>query len=204
MPVIGLTGGIGSGKSTVAALFKAKGAAILDADAIARELVAPGAAALKAIRLRFGDAVMAPDGTLDRSRLGSVVFSDLQAREDLNAILHPKIYVELRERIAQADPQSLCVVEAALLVESAPWITGELDLDALVVVESSVEKQVSRAVSGRGMSEEVVVSRIETQASAVERRAAADFVVDNSGSLEQLEIAFEAVWRKLQLRLGHA
>lgn len=200
MPVIGLTGGIASGKSTVASLFQAKGATVLDADVIARELVAPGASALEEIRRRFGDALIAPNGWLDRGALGSIVFSDPQAREDLNEILHPRIFGKLREGIAQAGPDALIVVEAALLVESAPWDTGELKLDALVVIDSGVEHQVGRAVA-RGMSEEEVRARVEAQVSSGERKAAADFVIDNSGSPADLEEQFEMLWRQLQEKL---
>lgn len=201
MPVIGLTGGIASGKSTVASLFQAKGATVLDADVIARELVAPGASALEEIRKRFGDEVIAQDGWLDRSALGSIVFSDEQAREDLNEILHPRIFGKLREGIAQAGPEALVVVEAALLVESAPWDSGELKLDALVVVDSGVEHQIARAL-GRGMSEDEARARVEAQVSSTERRAAADYVIDNSGTPADLEEQFEMLWRQLGERLG--
>lgn len=196
MPVIGLTGGIASGKSTVASLFQAKGATVLDADVIARELVAPGASALEEIRERFGVGVIGEDGWLDRAALGAIVFSDPGAREELNNILHPRIFGKLREGIAQAGPDALVVVEAALLVESAPWDTGELKLDALVVIDSGVEHQMDRAVA-RGMSEEEARARVEAQVSSTERRAAADYVVDNSGSPADLEEQFEMLWRQL-------
>lgn len=201
MPIIGLTGGMASGKSTVASLFQARGATVLDADVIARELVAPGASALEEVRQRFGEGVIGADGWLDRSALGSIVFSDEQAREDLNEILHPRIFGELRLGIAQAGPDASVVVEAALLVESAPWDTGELNLNALVVVESGVENQVSRAVA-RGMSEAEARARVDAQIDDTQRRAAADYVIDNSGSPADLEEQFEMLWRQLGERFG--
>lgn len=204
MPVFGLTGGIASGKSAVAALFKAKGAIVFDADVIARELVAAGRPALAEIRRRFGQSVILPDGSLDRAALGSLVFSDAQAREDLNAILHPKIFAELRRRLAELEPEKVGVVEAALLVESAPWQSGELDLDALVVVASEESQQLLRATRQRGMTEAEALRRVQSQAENAERAAAADFVVDNTGTLQDLERSFEKVWQQLEDRFGLA
>jgi dephospho-CoA kinase len=197
MPVIGLTGGIASGKSAVGALFRAKGAVIFDADLIARELVAPGQPALAEIDRRFGKSVILADGNLDRAALGSLVFSDAEARRDLNAILHPKIFAELRSRLAELDPETLGVVEAALLVDSAPWQSGELDLDALVVVASEVSEQVLRAARQRGMTESEVLGRVKSQVPSTEREAAADYVLDNTGTLQDLERSFEKVWLQL-------
>jgi dephospho-CoA kinase len=204
MPVIGLTGGIASGKSAVAALFKAKGAIVFDADDVARELVAPGQPALDEIRRRFGQSVILSDGGLDRPALGSLIFSEAQAREDLNAILHPKIFAELRRRIAELDPGTVGVVEAALLVESAPWQTGELDLDALVVVASEESQQLLRATRQRGMTETEALRRVQSQAASAELAAAADFVVDNTGTLQDLERSFEKVWQQLEERIRRA
>jgi dephospho-CoA kinase len=204
MPVIGLTGGFASGKSAVAALFRAKGAIVFDADVIARELVAPGQPALEEIRRRFGQSVILPDGNMDRAALGSLVFSDAQAREDLNAILHPKIFDELRSLIAELEPEKVAVVEAALLVESAPWQTGELDLDALVVVASEESQQLLRATRQRGMTEAEALRRVQSQAASAERAAAADYVVDNTGTLQDLERSFEKVWQQLEARFGLA
>lgn len=202
MPVIGLTGGIASGKSAVAALFRARGAKVFDADVIARELVAPGLPALAEIRQRFGESVILPDGRLDRAALGSLVFSDVKARQDLNSILHPKIFAELRRLIGESDPEAVNVVEAALLVESVPWQTGELELDALVVVTSDVTKQVIRAARERGMSEAEALLRVQAQIASAERAAAADYVIDNTGTLEDLERSFEKVWQELADRFG--
>lgn len=201
MPVLGLTGGIASGKSTVARMFAGRGAMILDADAVARELVVAGEPALEEIAARFGPGVMAPDGSLDRPALGSLIFSDRRARADLDAILHPRVFFELRQRIGRQPPEALQVVEAALLVETAARADDELNLEALIVVECEVEQQVSRAMSQRGLSEAEARARVDAQASPARRRAAADHVIDNSGSLAQLARAFEDLWERLRPRL---
>ncbi|MGQ0679717.1 MAG: dephospho-CoA kinase [Actinomycetota bacterium] len=202
MPTIGLAGGFASGKSTVAEMFRTKGAAVLDADDVARAAVVPGTPALARIRQRFGESVFLIGGSLNRSELAQVVFSDPQARADLNAILHPLIFAELRRLIAEAPPKSLNVVEAALLVESAPWNSGELALDALVVVDCPTELQVARAVAGRGIGEAEARARIGAQIPRNERRAAADYLIDNSGSPEELYARFQEVWDELSARTG--
>ncbi|MEX2552081.1 MAG: dephospho-CoA kinase [Actinomycetota bacterium] len=200
MPIIGLTGGIASGKSEVAALLTAKGAIVFDADAIARELVEPGMPALEEIREHFGPGILRSDGTLDREKLGEMVFSDPRARMELNAVLHPRIFSEIRRRLSETDSSKVRVVEAALLVESAPWESGELKLDALIVVDSTVSLQVERLAAGRGMNEREAVARIGAQINSAARRAAADYVIENTGTLAELESAVDRVWSKFQDR----
>ena len=202
MPVLGLTGGIASGKSSVAAFLRRKGAIVIDADTIARELVDPGTPALAEIAARFGPEFLRDDGTLDRARLGELVFSDPAALRELNALLHPRIFAEIRERLAGTDPDAVRIVEAALLVESAPWETGELALDGLIVVKSPREEQVRRLGAQRRMTEPEAAKRIDAQISADERLAAADYVVDNSGSLEDLEVQVDELWNKVIARFA--
>lgn len=202
MPLIGLTGGIASGKSEVASLLQARGAIVIDADAIARELVEPGMPALEEIREHFGPNILRDDGTLDRKKLGDMVFSDPQARLSLNALMHPRIFAEVRERLSKTDPQALRIVEAALMVESAPWESGELELDALIVVDSPVSVQVERLAAERGMSERDSLLRIGAQINSAARQAAADYVIDNTGSLTELESAVDRVWQQVRARFG--
>lgn len=183
--LVGLTGGIGSGKSTVAALLRAVGLVVVDADAIAREVVEPGTPALDAITQRFGAAVLDGD-VLDRAALARIVFTDAGARADLEAITHPAIAAEVdrRHRAAVADdPTAIVVLDHPLLVE-----TGRTDdMDATIVVLVSQEARRHRLVEQRRMDADDVDARMAAQASDDERRAAATWVVHNDGSLADLE-----------------
>lgn len=187
MLLVGLTGGIGSGKSTVAALLSAHGCHVIDADAIARGLLAPGGAALGAVLDAFGHDLLGPDGLLDRRRLAAVVFSDPGARRRLEALTHPlvgaAISSELERLAAGADAQrAIVVVDHPLLVE-----TGQAArFDALVVVLADADSRVARVVGERGLAPDEVRARIDAQASDAERRAVATHLLTNDGSPEDL------------------
>lgn len=185
MLVVGLTGGIGSGKSTAAALLAARGAVIVDADAIHRENMAPGG--------RVHDAVLARFGTVDRPTLASIVFTDPAALADLNELTHPAVGVVIAERLAeQAATDHVVVLDIPLLVEGQD--RGGYPLAGVVVVDAPVEVAVRRLVEQRGMDEADARARIAAQASREQRLAAADFVVDNSGSLDDLREEVDRCW----------
>jgi dephospho-CoA kinase len=188
---IGLTGGIGSGKSTVAARFAELGATVVDADALARAALAPGTPGLAAVLQRFG-ADLAPDGVLNRAGLGSIVFADPAALADLNAIVHPIVAARTAELMAQAGPDAVVVYDVPLLVEN-DLAAG---FDAVVVVEAPLQTRLSR-LAERGLDEESARSRIAAQASDEQRRAVATVLLDNSGSLAELAQQVGAAWRRL-------
>jgi dephospho-CoA kinase len=190
---VGLTGGIGSGKSTVSARLAERGAVVVDYDVLAREAVEPGTPALRAIAERFGTDVLAPDGSLDRPRLGSIVFADESARRDLEAITHPAIRDLAAQRVAAAPDDAVVVHDHPLLVEMGMAAA----CDVVVVVDVDPEVQVRRLVEQRGMSESDARARLAAQASRAERLAAADEVLDNSGSPEDLRAAVDALWERL-------
>ncbi|GAA4872134.1 dephospho-CoA kinase [Serinicoccus chungangensis] len=187
---VGLSGGIGSGKSTVAALLASRGAVVVDADAVAREVVAPGTPGLQQIRKRFGARVVAADGSLDRPALGQVVFGDEQARRDLEAITHPLIARRSTQIMAEAPEGSVVVHDIPLLVElgRAP------DYALAVVVDVPEAERLRRLVELRGMDEQAARSRIRAQADDAQRRAAADVLLDNSTSLDLLRERVADLW----------
>jgi dephospho-CoA kinase len=188
--VVGLTGGIGAGKSTVSALLAAKGALIIDADAITRELQQPGQAVFDAMVERFGPEIVAADGTLDRPAVAAIVFADDQARKDLEAIVHPAVGAEMLNRMqAVADTDHVVVYDVPLLVEAARRGYG-----AVIVVDVDPEIAVRRLVEQREMSERDARARIANQASREERRAVADRVIDNSGTIDDLQRQVDEVW----------
>jgi dephospho-CoA kinase len=201
--VVGLTGGIGSGKSEVARRLAALGAVVIDADAIAREVVAPGSPGLAQVVAEFGDGVLAADGSLDRDRLAAEVFGDDGARARLNGIVHPLIGACMIERTAAAgesDPHAVVVNDVPLLVEG-----GLSDrYDVVVVVDVDPETQVRRLVGQRGMSEADVRARMAVQATREQRLAVADHVIDNSGDLDELDRSVRQVWADLAARAGRA
>ena len=197
MYLVGLTGGIGSGKSTVAARLESLGAAVIDADAVAREVVAPGTAGVERVRARFGDGVVAAYGELDREALARTVFGDEQARSDLNAIVHPLVGERIAQRLAQlaaADPApTLVVIDVPLLVETRV----DRGYRAIVVVVAPEEVRVDRLVRDRGMTPEDARARIAAQASDAERLAVATHVIDNGDGLGALHEQVDAVHAEL-------
>ena len=197
--LIGLTGGIAAGKSTVAERFREHGAYVLDADQQARDVVAPGSPALEGIRARFGEDVVDADGRLDRAKLGSIVFAEEGARSDLEAITHPAIRDLTEERIAeirQRDPDAVVVYDVPLLVEA----NVQLPFAAVVVVHAAAAERLRRLVELRGMSREEAERRIGSQATDEERLAIADYVVDADGSLDATIRDADRVWRELTAR----
>lgn len=192
MLVIGLTGGIGSGKSTVDALLADRGAYIIDGDTIAREVVEPGGPAFDAVVERFGHEVVAPDGTLDRAALAAKVFGDERARADLNSIVHPVIGTEMARRVAEeADSDDVVVMDIPLLAEGG---LGRYPVAGVVVVDCPVETAIDRLVRHRRFSEADARARIAAQATREQRRAIADVVVDNSGPRDALPAEVDKVW----------
>ena len=186
---IGLTGGIGSGKSTVAALLADRGARVVDADRIAREVVEPGTPGLAAVVEAFGPAVLTVDGALDRPALAAVVFADPAARATLDGIVHPLVRARAAELVAAAPPDAVVVQDVPLLVE-----TGQAaSYDLVLVVEADQEIRVRRLVQ-RGLAEDDARARIAAQATDEQRRAVADVVLDNSGTPEELEAQVERFW----------
>jgi dephospho-CoA kinase len=192
--IIGLTGGIGAGKSTVAALLAARGARVIDADRIGHEVYRPGTRAFARVVEAFGADVVGPDGTIDRRALGARVFADADARARLNAIVHPEIAAEVGGRIAAAraaSPAVPIVVEAAVLLE-AGWRSL---VDRLWVVSTRRENAIARVMASRGLTRAEVERRLEAQMPDAERRRAADLVIENDGSLEGLGKEVERAWR---------
>ena len=190
MLLIGLTGGIGSGKSTVSAALVARGARLVDADAVVRELQQPGTPVFEAMVARFGPGIVASDGTLDRPAVAALVFSDEAARADLNGIVHPAVGAEIAQRIAAAaDSDDVVVLDVPLLVESSRYPVA-----GVLVVDCPVETAVRRLVEQRGMDEADARARIAVQATREERLARADHVVDNSGTPDDLAPEIDRAW----------
>jgi len=196
---VGLTGGIGSGKSEVSRRLAALGAVVLDADAAARAVVEPGTPGLKRIAETFGPGVLRPDGALDRAKLAEIVFADDAARKKLNAIVHPLVHEHMRaaeQAAVQAGGDDVIVVHAVpLLAEGGR--AGEFDL--VIVVDLPPETQVER-LAGRGMPEEQARARIAAQATREQRLAVADIVIDNSGTLADLDRQLSEIWADLRTR----
>lgn len=192
---VGLTGGIGSGKSEVSRRLAARGAVVIDSDVLAREVVAAGSDGLAEVVAAFGD-VLTPAGELDRPLVGRLVFGDEAARRKLEGIVHPRVRARSAELEAAAPADAVVVHDIPLLVE-----TGQADrFDVLLVVDVAPEVQLDRLVVGRGMSAEEARSRIASQASRPDRLAVADVVIDNSGSLPDLDRRVDEVWSDLAAR----
>ncbi len=190
---VGLTGGVASGKSTVSAMLRDLGAVVIDADLLAREVVARGTPGLEAVVASFGPQVLADDGSLDRAKLGAIVFVDPSRRAALEAIIHPLVRARAAEIEAAAPADVLVVHDIPLLVE-----TGQAGaFDAVVVVDVPEDLQVERAVRDRGWSEDEALSRVRAQAARADRLAAATHVVDNSGTLEDLRRRVAEVFEEL-------
>ncbi|OGL69017.1 MAG: dephospho-CoA kinase [Candidatus Tectomicrobia bacterium RIFCSPLOWO2_12_FULL_69_37] len=188
---VGLTGGIASGKSGVSRVLVRRGIPVIDADQVARELVAPGSDALREIVEAFGREILDPGGALDRSRLGAIVFSDEPKRRRLEAILHPRIRAEQDRRLRKLEGEGapVAVVDAALMVEGGGWRR----FDLLVVVDSREEDQIARLRERNGLGEGAARARVRTQMPLAEKVKFADRVVDNRGSLAELEAQAEAL-----------
>ncbi|MET0992023.1 MAG: dephospho-CoA kinase [Lacisediminihabitans sp.] len=200
MHLIGLTGGIASGKSAVAQRLASHGAVVIDADALAREVVEPGTPGLAAIAERFGDGLVTADGALDRPALGAIIFADAQARLDLNAITHPLVQQRARELMAAAgarDPGAVVVYDVPLLLEASAQ-DGYHRFEKIVVVEAEPATRIRRLVELRGMSEADAARRIASQATDAERRAIADIVIDSNGTLDQTLAQADALWEQLR------
>jgi dephospho-CoA kinase len=197
MLLVGLTGGIGSGKSTVARLLGERGAVVFDADVLARDAVAPGTPGHEAVVQRFGADALAPGGELDREALAEIVFADPAARRDLEAIVHPEVrrlFAEGCDRYRDSD--AVVVFGAPLLVETGMHSA----FDLLVVVSAPLETQLERLLRDRGMSAEQARARIDAQAPLAEKVAVADIVIENDGSLDDLERRIDEVWPQLRER----
>ncbi len=200
MLAVGLTGGIGAGKSTVADLLVEHGARLVDADRIAREVVAPGGPAYQPLIDRFGPDVVAADGTIDRPKLAALVFGHPDALADLNAITHPAIGMEMiarRDRFAHTD--EVVVLDIPLL---RAIHRETLDLAAVVVVDAPTELALQRLVRHRGMAEDDARARIDAQPDRQARLAGADLVVDNSGDVDHLRAEVDRVWDQLSVLRG--
>jgi dephospho-CoA kinase len=197
--LIGLTGGIASGKSTIASRLASHGAVVVDADRIAREVVEPGTPALAEIARRFGDDVIAADGSLDRPALGAIVFADAEALADLNGITHPAVLRESTARFetaADADPDAIVVYDVPLLVESS----NQYPFDHVVVAHADAQTRIRRLVQLRGMDPAEAERRIRSQASDEQRLAVADVVIDTGGTLRHTLDQVDALWEDLRSR----
>ena len=195
---MGLTGGVASGKSTVSAMLRELGAVVVDADLLAREVVAPGTDGLAEIVAAFGPGVLTSDGELDRPAMGAIVFADEEARRRLEAIIHPRVRRRGAQMEAEAGPDAVVVHDIPLLAE-----TGQpSSFDAVVVVDVPVETQVERMVSLRGLSREEAEARIAAQASREDRLAIATHVNENTGTLEDLRARVTEVFESLVAKSG--
>jgi dephospho-CoA kinase len=196
VPLLALTGGIASGKSTIAARFAELGATVVDADVLAREVVEPGEPALEQIRATFGDEVLREDGTLDRAALGRIVFADPERRHLLNGIVHPAVLARSQALFREAlerDPAAVVVYDVPLLDAR-----GVAEFDRVVVADAPAEVRIDRLVRLRRMSEEDARARVAAQLGDEERRALATDVLDTGGSLESTLAQVDELWGRLQ------
>lgn len=195
MLVVGLTGGICSGKSTVAAMFARLGAAVIDADRVAHELQEPGQPLFEAIVSAFGREVVGEDGRIDRRKLGAMVFADPKARARLEDILHPAIVEECERRIQEAGTSgaAVCLLDAALLIESG----RQARFDRVILVEASEAVQIDRLMARMGLSRDEALQRIRSQMPREEKRRHASLVIENGGPLEETERQVKAAWERL-------
>jgi len=194
---VGLTGGIATGKSTVGAMFVELGCHLIESDQIAHQLFEPGEAVHGAVVTQFGDRILARDGTIDRRILGNIVFRDPQARAKLNSLVHPAIIQRQQEWLGQMeaqDPYGIAIVDAALMIEVGTY----KNYDKVIVVTCSTEIQASRLRARSALSEEQIESRIRSQMPTNEKIKYADFVIDNSGSIESTRAQVELVYQQLR------
>jgi dephospho-CoA kinase len=194
MLLVGLTGGIGSGKSTAADLLRQKGATVVDADEAARAVVEPGQPALAALAARFGDGILLADGRLDRPGLARIAFADAESREALNGITWPAIIEEFSRKIDEAPPGATVVCDVPLLAEGGPG--AEREYAAVIVVEAPLEARLAR-LEERGIAREDAERRMAAQATDDARREYATYVLDNSGDVDALARQVDAVWADL-------
>ena len=192
MYLVGLTGGIASGKSYVASLLGELGASTVDADQVAREVVVPGSTGLVQVVGAFGFEILLPSGELDRAKLGEIVFADPEKRTELENILHPLIKARTTQLISD-QPSEIIVYAVPLLVEA----NVDYPFDTIITVEAGVENQVSRLMTSRQMSESDARARIEAQTTSPERVARANFVIDSSGPKEQTKLQVVEVWKQI-------
>lgn len=196
MLLLGLTGGIGSGKSTVSAEFARRGAVVIDADLVVRELQSPGGAVLSAMVEHFGETILAADGTLNRQAVADIVFNDPEELKALNAIVHPKVGEEIDRRIdAKRDTENVVILDVPLLVESKAYET-----EGIIVVDTDPELAVQRLVEYRGFNADDARARMKLQATRDERRAVAAFIVPNDGSQEELMTRIDECWEWIQTK----
>ncbi|HZX07250.1 dephospho-CoA kinase [Kribbella sp.] len=203
---VGLTGGIGSGKSAVSARLAERGAVVIDSDVLAREVVARGTEGLAEVVAAFGPRVLTAEGELDRPVLGKLVFGDETARRSLESIIHPRVRLrsaELEEAAAARSSTAIVVHDIPLLVETGQAAAGHRRFDLVLVVDVPVEVQVERLTTQRGMTAAEAEQRIASQVSRADRLAAADVVLDNSGSLDDLDRRVAEVWATFEQRLRH-
>ena len=194
--LVGLTGGIGSGKSLAAKFFAEKGAHIIDSDQLSRELVCPGQPALKEIIDVFGEFILDPSGNLDREALAKIIFEDTEKKSALEAILHPKVIVREQEiylNISASNPSAIVIVDAALLIESGNY----MNVDKVIVVQSREEQQVQRILSRGSQSYDQAISRIKNQMSFEEKSKYADYILDNQSQAEDLRQKVQEIYAKL-------
>jgi dephospho-CoA kinase len=193
--VLGLTGGIGSGKSTVSALLEQKGAVIIDADRVVRELQQPGEPVFDAMVDAFGPGIVAADGTLDRQSVADIVFADEEKLAALNGIVHPAVGARMAEQLAAlADTDQVVILDVPLLVEGK----GRYDTAGTIVVDVAPELAIQRLVEHRGFSEDDARARIARQASRADRLAVADVVIDNSGPVDALAGQVDELWQRIE------
>ena len=193
MYLVGLTGGIASGKSYVASLLEELGASTVDADQVAREVVVPGSTGLVQVVGAFGFEILSPSGELDRAKLGEIVFTDPEKRIELEKILHPLIKARTTQLISE-QPSGIVVYAVPLLVEA----NVHYPFDTIITVEAGVENQVSRLMKSRQMPESDARARINAQTSSADRVARANFVIDSSGTKEQTKLQVVEIWKQLQ------
>ena len=194
--LVGLTGGIGSGKSLAAKFFAEQGAHIIDADQLSRELVRPGHPALKEIIDTFGEDILEPSGNLDRAALAKIIFDNTENKSALEAILHPKVIVREQEEylnIRASDPSAIVIVDAALLIESGNY----KNFDKVIVVQSREEQQIQRILSRGFQSYEQAIARIKNQMSFEEKSKYADYILDNQSQSEDLRQKVQEIYAKL-------
>lgn len=204
MKVIGLTGGIAAGVTLVAGMFRDLGAVVIEADQVSREVAHPGSEVVERIKAAFGQHVVAPDGTLDRRRLGEIIFRDPEARGRLNAITHPAIRRRIWERleaIRREQPDAVVIVDIPLLLDTSGPET--FDLDGVIVVTATPEQQIQRTMNRDGLDRDEAQRRLDAQRPVALKVADADWVIDNAGSIEETSRQVRAVWDDLRDASGY-